>query len=233
MAKKKKGYSQKALDGFKEKFDTLDGQRKKHTSQAIERRRHDVWEMMCQDIPRTEMAKLLGVSRSLIMLDVKYWKMRVGRKATRMKDDPNYANTEVGLISQKIDSVIAAAFQEYSMAKSGNEKHKFLDMANKALSTKARILQEGGFLPKAGIEVKHTVDKQISFSDRFGADSPLTALDNPTERHKLLDLAARLLKHAEGEIIDVEATITPNQPEQPAPEAQPPIDQAPPSEPPA
>lgn len=222
---KKNGFSKKALDEFREKFEKLEGQRKKHTSQAIERRRHDVWEMMCQDIPRAEMAKLLGVSRSLIMLDVKYWKSRVGKRTSRMKDDPKFANMEVGLITQKLDSVISAAFQEYSMAKSGNDKHKFLDMANKGLATKAKILMESGFLPKAGVEVKHTLEKIPSFAERLGQDHPLAEIDNPSTRHKLLDLAAQILREAENGIINVEAKVIDPQPPAapgPAPESAPP-----------
>jgi len=217
MSSKKKNADKELLEGYREKFDALEDKRKKHTSQAIERRRHDVWEMMCQDIPRSEMAKLLGVSRGTIWIDIKYWRKKMGRSVTRMKDDPEAADLEAGLIRGKIDSVVAACFQEYSMAKSGSEKAKFLDLANKALSTKARILQESGYMRKAGIEVKHTLEKQITFTDRLGPDSPLSELDNPTTRHKLLSLASQILQQAEGGIIDAEATIINPEPTAPEP----------------
>lgn len=218
MSGKKKNIDKDLMNEYREKFNALEDKRKKHTSQAIERRRHDVWEMMCQDIPRVEMAKLLGVSRGTIMIDIKYWKKKMGRSVTRMKDDPDAADLEAGLIRGKIDSVVAACFQEYSIAKSGSEKHKFLDLANKALSTKARILQESGYMRKAGIEVKHTMEKQITFADRLGPDSPLSELDNPTTRHKLLSLASQILQQAESGIIDAEATvIEPKPPESEAP----------------
>lgn len=210
------GFSKKALREFKARFAGIGGERKKHTPQAIERRRHDVWEMMCQDIPRTEMAKLLGVSRSLIKLDVKYWNQKGRKKVARMSEDPDYQNMQAGNIDQKIDSLVAAAFQEYSMAKSGNDKYKFLDMANKSLALKIRFLQESGYLKKAGIEVKHTVAKEPTFADRLGTDSPLSELDNASTRHKLLNLAAQIIQQAQGDIIDVEAKVVdPDKPDEP------------------
>jgi len=198
MAKKKQGKksqrTQASIEEFRKKFDLLDNKRKKHTSQAIERRRCDVWEMMCQEIPQTEMASLLGVARSTIALDVKFWRERVAERVGRIKENPDYANIELGMTVQKLDALTAAAFQEYSMAKSGGEKAKFLDIATKTLSTKTRILQETGYLPKAGIEIRARVDRQPTFADRFGDEHPLSALDNANTRHRLLGLAERILK---------------------------------------
>lgn len=212
MAKKKKPSKKKvqaSIDEFKKKFDELDDKRTKHTSQAIERRRQDVWEMMCQDIPQTEMAQLLGVARSTIALDVKYLRAKAAKRVSRMKDSADFIHDELGMTVQKLDSLTAAAFMEYSMAKSGGEKAKFLDIATKTLSTKTRILQETGFLPKAGIDIRAVVDHEASFAERFGEDSPLKALDNANSRHRLLGLAERILKLSEQEAntIDVDGTV--------------------------
>lgn len=200
MAKKRGGKhrqaTQMSIDEFRKKFEKLDQRRKKHTNQAIERRRQDVWEMMCQNIPQTEMATLLCVARSTVALDVKYWKDRLARRMHRMKENITHANTELGLTIQKLDSVTAAAFQEYSMSRTAGEKSKFLEIATKTLSAKTRILQESGYLPKAGIEIRARVEKLPTFADRFGDTHPLAALDNATSRHKLLGLAEKILKLA-------------------------------------
>lgn len=211
MAKKKtsKKNAQASIDEFKQKFEKLEDKRTKHTSQAIERRRQDVWEMMCQDIPQTEMASLLGVARSTIALDVKHLRERASKRVRRMKESSEFINDELGMTVQKLDSLTAAAFMEYSMAKSGGEKAKFLDIATKTLSTKTRILQETGFLPKAGIEIRTKIEKLPTFAERFGDESPLAALDNANSRHRLLGLAERILKLSEQDAntIDVSGSV--------------------------
>lgn len=202
-------FSKKTLNEFKTQFANSGGPRRKHTPAAIERRRQDVWELMCHDLPRSEMAKLLGVSTSLVKLDIKYWKQKGRKRISRMSEDPGFQDMQAGLIDQKIDSIIAAAFQEYSMAKSGNDKYKFLDMATKGTALKIRFLQESGYLKKAGIEVKHSLEKAPSFADRLGTDSPLSELDNATTRHRLLNLASQIIDQiGKGNtIIDVEAKV--------------------------
>jgi hypothetical protein len=197
MAKKKKVSKKKvsaSIDEFRQKFEALDNKRTKHTSQAIERRRQDVWEMMCQDIPQTEMAGLLSVARSTIALDVKFWKSKLAARVSRMKNNPDYADIELGMTVRKLDSVTALAFEQFSMAKSNGEKAKFLDIITKTLSTKTRIMQETGYLPKAGIEIRAKVERLSTFSERFGEESPLSALDNANSRHRLLGLAERIVK---------------------------------------
>jgi len=212
MAKKKKPQVKKAqkaqasIDEFRRKFDQLDNKRKKHTSQAIERRRCDVWEMMCQEIPQTEMAGLLSVARSTIALDVKFWREKAAERVGRMKDSPEFANIELGMTVQKLNACTAAAFSEYSMAKSGGEKAKFLDIITKTLSTKTRILQETGYLPKAGIEIRARVEHLPTFADRFGDDHPLTSLDNANSRHRLLSLAEKILRVSAEEANTIDVT---------------------------
>jgi len=220
--KKKKSKGSKCdpekLEEFRLRFKALDTSRKKWTAQAISRRRSDVWEMMCQGVSKSEMASILGVHRETIAVDVKFWRNTVGGRVEKIKDDPRYAHLELGLTMKKLDSVAEAAFMEYSVAKTGGEKDKFLNTAAKALSTKTRILQESGILPKAGIEIKQKVEHEISFKQRFGPDSPLTELDDPASRHKVLDIAARLLKLAETPTIDADAIVKsmPNDGEPPA-----------------
>lgn len=210
--KKKRSKSQQtqaSIEEFRKKFEQLENRRKKGTAQAIERRRCDVWEMLCQDIPQTEMANLLSVARSTIALDVKFWREKVAERVGRIKENPDYANIELGMTVQKLDALTAAAFSEYSISKSGGEKAKFLDIATKTLSTKTRILQETGYLPKAGIEIRARVDHQPTFADRFGEDHPLTALDNANSRHRLLGLAEKILRLSaqEENTIDVTGAI--------------------------
>jgi len=213
MAKKKSGSkkstTQVAVDEFRKKFELLDDRRKKHTAQAIERRRQDVWDMMCQEVPQTEMADLLGVARSTIALDVKYWRELVHERVNKIKEDPNWTNTELGMTIQKLDSVIAAGFTEYAGAKSGGEKAKFLDIITKTLSTKTRLLQEAGYLPKAGIEIRARVEREPTFEERFGSNNPLKSLDNANSRHRLLSLAEKIIRLSETEstTIDIEGHV--------------------------
>ena len=196
-----------SIDEFRKKFDDLEVKRKKYTPQAVERRRQDVWEMMCQEIPQTEMASLLGVCRATVATDVKSWRERVANRVSQMKESVDHANTELGLTIQKLDSVTAAAFQEYSMARSGGEKAKFLDIATKTLSTKTRILQDTGYLPKAGIDIRTRIETVPTFAARFGDNHPLTALDDATQRHKLLGLAERIIRLSQDDnTIDVDAS---------------------------
>jgi hypothetical protein len=207
MPKKRPPTTKATIEEYRKKFDKLDIKRKKHNSQAIERRRQDVWEMMCQEIPQTEMATLLGVARSTVTLDVKFWRERVADRVRRMKENPNYANIELGLTVKKLDALTAAAFQEYSLARSGGEKAKFLDIATKTLSTKTRILQDTGYLPKAGIDIRTRIETVPTFADRFGESHALTALDDATKRHKLLGLAEKIIRLSQDdEIIDVESS---------------------------
>ena len=216
MAKKKPGKRAKAtkasIQEFQQKFEALENKQKKHTAQAIERRRHDVWEMMCQDIPQTEMTNLLTVSRSTIALDVKYWKLKEARRVKRMKENPDYANIELGTTIRKLDSCTAAAFQEYSMARSGSEKAKFLDIITKTLSTKTRILQDAGYLPKAGIEIRTKVEHLPTFSERFGKDHAAAELDDDTKRHRLLAMAERFIRLSEENTIDIEGIVVGSDP---------------------
>lgn len=211
MAKKKpnqkKKHTQASISEFQKKFDDLEDRRKKGNTQAIERRRQDVWEMMCQDIPQTEMSQLLSVARSTIALDVKYLRDKAAARVRRLKEGAEFVNDELGMTIEKLDSVVAAAFMEYSLAKSAGEKAKFLDIITKTLSTKIRIEQETGFLPKAGIEIRTKIEKLPTFADRFGDDSPLKALDNANSRHRLLGLAQKMLdlSDREANTIDVGA----------------------------
>lgn len=206
--KKTKGkVSPEKLEEFRLRFKGLDNSRKKWTGQAIARRRADVWEMMCQGVSKSEMARILGVHRETIKLDVDFWKNSVAGRIEKMKDDPRYANVELGLTMKRLDTAVENAFQDYSLAKTIAEKDKCNNTVIKGLSTKTRILQESGILPKAGVETKVKIEHEVSFAQRFGPDSALSELDDPASRHKVLDIAARLLKLAETPTIDADAIV--------------------------
>jgi len=150
-----------SIGEFRKKFEQLDVKRKKFTAQAVERRRQDVWEMMCQEIPQTEMASLLGVCRATIATDVKSWKERVAKRVSRMKESVDHANTELGLTIQKLDAITAAAFQEYSMAKSG------------CLVGSTRIWTNRGMVP-----IKEVVpgDQVVVYDDGAAVMAPVVCL---------------------------------------------------------
>lgn len=205
--RRKNQEQQQVIEKFQEKFE-LDKRSRKGTARAISRRRADVWEMMCQGVPMVEMAELLSVSRTTIFLDMRYWNDKVSGKMANIKNNPDAANIELGRTMKMLESVAENAFAEYSMSKSGNEKDKFLNTATRALAQKIRILQEAGYLPKAGVEINAKVEHGVSFAKRFGDDSALSQLDDPVSRHKILKVAEKVLKMAnvlpetiEGEVV--------------------------------
>lgn len=205
--RRKNPEQQQVIEQFQKKFE-LDKRNRKGTARAISRRRSDVWEMMCQGVPMIEMAELLGVSRTTIFLDMRFWNDKVSGKMARIKDDPNAANVELGRTIKMLDSIAENAFAEYSMSKSGNEKDKFLNTATRALAQKIRILQESGYLPKAGVEINAKIEHGVSFAKRFGNDPHLSELDDPVSRHKILKTAEKIIKLAKiPEVIEGEAIV--------------------------
>lgn len=161
---------------------------------AIERRRKHVWEMALEGIPQTAMADILKVTRQTVSSDIDYIKKSEQTKVHGMKNDSLLAELDIGVTARKLESIAEACMQEYMAAGTAQDKHRFLDAAAKTIVNRHRVLMETGMLPKAGIEVKTTVDHSISFEDRFGKDSKWKIMDNAVTRRRILSVAEAALK---------------------------------------
>lgn len=160
----------------------------------IERRRKHVWEMALEGIPQTAMADILKVTRQTVASDLDFIRKSEQSKINGMKNDSALAELDIGVTARRLDSIAEACMQEYMAAETAQDKHRFLDAAAKTIVNRHRVLMETGMLPKAGVEVKTTIDHTVSFEDRFGKDSKWKILDNPATRRRILSVAEAALK---------------------------------------
>lgn len=161
---------------------------------SIQRRRAQVWEMICQGVPEAVMGELLKCSTDVVRNDVSYWKTAVGSSLGDMRNDINKVAVDLGTVVKKLDWISENCFMEYSTTDSNQAKNNFLNTAIKAMSLRSKILVDTGFYTKAGVEVNVNVQKKQSFSDRFGEDSPLVILEDPVIKRKCISAAEKLLK---------------------------------------
>ena len=196
----------------------------RNTQDGIAERRDHVWKFMARRVPQTVMAELLGVSRRTIYEDVQWWKQSCQDHVKRIQEDPDYAATDIGLTSMRLEGIAQAALNDYELARTGQLKNLCLNTAIKAEKTRADMMMQAGVWPKAGedIRINHTVD--ATFTAKLGVqgeNSPLIALDQPASRRKVMSAAELILKlaterktkteaekaagtaNAAGEIIDV------------------------------
>jgi len=162
--------------------------------ETIERRRKNVWEMYLEGIPQTQMAKILNVSRMTIYSDIDCLEKRQQQYAAKLKDDPQAASMDIGLTVKKLDTVGEECMAQARLAETILEKNSLYNTAIKAFTARNRILIETGFLPKAGTEIKTTVENKISFEKRFGTDSKYKVMDDAGARRRILAVAEAALK---------------------------------------
>jgi len=167
------------------------------TQEGIARRREQVWEYLMRGVPKTVMAELLNVSRKTIWEDVLYLRGRAGRETGAIKGDVDKTNQEVGIIAAKLATVADSAMSEYALSSGAPAKVRFLDTAVKAHWIRARVLMETGILPRAGEEVKVTSTTEVTFTQKFGDQSPLSTLDDPVSRRKVLAAVENVLRQAQ------------------------------------
>jgi biotin operon repressor len=187
------------------------------TEQGIAKRREQVKEYLMRGVPKVVMAELLHVSRNTIHQDIQEIKRGLGHKIESMRNNGDQIDQEIGMISGQLATVANAAMSEYAMARTGAIKDRFLNTAAKAHWVRARLLMEVGVLPKAGEQVTITNRTEVSFESRFGKESPLTALDDPVSRRKVLTAIENVLRTSavlplgDKPIIDAEV-VKPEQP---------------------
>lgn len=180
------------IEEFRQRFGGMPTARRDPA--AIERRRKHVWEMALEGIPQTSMAEILKVTRQTIWSDLDFIEKREQAKVTGMKDDSKLAALDIGLTARKLESIAEACMQEYMAAGTSQDKHRFLDAAAKTIVNRHRVLMETGILPKAGIEIKSTIEHSVSFEDRYGKDSKFKIMDDAAIRRRVLGVAEAALK---------------------------------------
>lgn len=160
--------------------------------ETIERRRKNVWEMAVEGVPQTTMAKILCVSRMTIYSDLDVIEKRNQAHAHALKNDSKAAELDIGNTVKTLQTIGEQAMAKYAESESAQDKDRFLNTAMKAYVSRNRVLVETGFLPKAGIEVKQTVEHTVSFEEKFGK---YKIMDDAASRRRVLAVAEAALKY--------------------------------------
>jgi hypothetical protein len=166
----------------------------RNTEQGIARRREQVRDYLMRGVPKVVMAELLGVSRNTIHQDILAIRRSLGHQMESIRGDGAKVDEEVGTIAGQLAKVADSAMSEYAMARTGAIKDRFLNTAAKAHWIRARLLMEVGVLPKAGEQINITSRTEVSFESRFGKESPMSALDDPVSRRKVLTAIESVLR---------------------------------------
>lgn len=164
------------------------------TEGEIAERRLEVWEMRCQGIPVTEMAKRWKVSRQTIHNDIKVLEKRFRERIEGLYSKADRQAEEMGDIIATLETISENAFLEYALAATPSAKDKLLNTAMRAQVNKAKLMMDLGLLPKSKDAHEVTVNAKVTFSQRFGEKHPITVLEEPAQRRKVLDVAERIFK---------------------------------------
>lgn len=178
------------IEEFKKRFGKT-AKSVRRDQETIERRRKNVWEMAVEGVPQTTMAKILNVSRMTIYSDLDYLEKQNQKHAHNLKADSKAAELDIGNTVKTLQTIGEQAMAEYAAATDTRDKDRFLNTAMKAFYSRNRVLVETGFLPKAGIELKQTVEHNISFEERYGK---YKIMDNATARRKIIAVAEAALQ---------------------------------------
>lgn len=163
--------------------------------ESIERRRKNVWEMSCEGVPHTTMAKILGVSRVTIYSDVDFIRKEIAYSTKVLKNNHEYQELDIGSTCKKLTTISEQAMAQYAEAVANEapalDKVSFLKVAMQAEALRTKVLVDTGVLPKAGVEVKQTVQHTVSFEERFGK---YKVMDDANSRRKIMAVAEAALK---------------------------------------
>jgi len=166
------------------------------TEDEIAERRLEVWEMRCQGIPVTQMAKRWSCSRQTIHNDIKLLEKRFRDRVGGLYEEVDRQAEEMGDILSKLDTISENAFLEYALAATPSAKDKLLNTAMRAQVSKAKLMMDLGLLPKAREGHDITVNAKVTFGQRFGEANPITMLQDTPKGRKVLDVAERFMKLA-------------------------------------
>lgn len=184
--------------------------RRRYTKRQIEQRRQGVWEMLCCGQPIQEIAAHYHVTVKTIQRDISWWEEKLGYHTTALKE-PENAAVDVGLTAAKLQKGSEEAYVEFAAASNPMVKAKFLDLHQKMVCNRHKILADAGYLPKVGHVEDRAPSFKISFESRFGKDAPQAVFDNDKSRRKVLEAVASAMAlgiDVEPELpaIDVEST---------------------------
>jgi hypothetical protein len=203
------------IEQFRQRFSDLARPHRRDPA-LIEQRRKQVWEMSLEGITYSTMASILKVTRQTISSDLDYIKKSEAEKITGIRNSPKLAEADIAITARKLETIAEACMQEYLAATTAQDKHRFLDAAHKTIVSRNRVLVETGMLPKAGIEIKSTVEHVNSFEDKYGKDSKFKIMDDAATRRRVLAVAEAAIKlglKAEfDKPIDVEGRVVENLP---------------------
>jgi hypothetical protein len=157
----------------------------------IEGRRELVWEMMIQGTSELRMAVELKVNRKTVHKDVVFWRDRLSKHVAGLKTSKSRVTEEIGNTIKRLEWIFQNAAMEYTATTVALSKNRFLGTCLKAETAKIKILQETGFLPKAGIKLTVEQTQNVNFATVFGKEA--SALDDPVKRRKAIEVAARII----------------------------------------
>ena len=166
----------------------------RYAEDGIRQRREQVWKFLSRRVPQTVMADLLGVSRRTISADVRWWKDKCQGYVETLKKSPGAANADIGLTALRLEGMAQYAMNEAQVAKSGQLRNLFINTAIKAELSRSNLLVNTGVLPKAGEDVRIQHSVKATFAAKLGEDSPLSTLDDPSSRRRVLSAAEQILK---------------------------------------
>jgi len=162
--------------------------------ESIEKRRALVREMLFQGTPYTVIADLCKVDRRTIDADAAYIKKQSADHIESMIKSREAIGDMLGNVMDSLLYIRENALMEYAGANSEMGKNGFLNTAIKATKTLTEVLITTGVFPKAGQDLNIRTEHKISFSERFGEDSPLSTLDDDKSRRRVLAAVSKALK---------------------------------------
>jgi len=166
----------------------------RYSLEGIIKRREQVWKFMARRVPQTVMADLLGVSRKTINADVKHWKDHCQGFVEKLKKHPEAASADIGLTAMRLEGMAQMAMNEAELQDTGQAKNLFLNTAMRAETARAEIMVKTGVWPKAGEDIRIQHDIKATFTAKLGENNPLSALDDPASRRRVLSAAEHILK---------------------------------------
>ena len=167
---------------------------RRYTEEGIAARREHVWRFLVRRVPQTVMAELLGVTSRTISDDVAWWREQCRKQTEETKNDPSAASADIGSTAARLEGIAAAALADYELSRSAQMKNLFLVTAIKAEVARGNLLINTGIWPKAGEEIRVQHNIKATFEARLGSSNPLTTLDEPVSRRRVLDAAERVLR---------------------------------------
>lgn len=222
MSEEPKKITDEKIKEFRERFGTqkITKRRDKATT---EKRRQKVWTMAQEGISQTTMADILHVSRQTVNSDMDYMTKVNQGYAKALKLEPGYAETDIGNTAKQLLGIYENAMADAAQAvdEEGNvdfqARDRSFNTAQKALVHRHRVLMESGFLPKAGVEIKSTVEHKVSFEQKFGK---YKIMDNDAARRRIMTVADAIFKLGVNKDVDATATVKETTPVPPSDQTQ-------------